>query len=296
MRYSFALVQLDFFSPFSSVPWFAEHGRGNLAPSPSTLIGALAAVYYYPVETEIPDEFLDKVRYVTFWVPPYTEVENVSRHFSGLSQRSQRLNVLSAANNIIVKGKVDDETLNILKNYARLDREIEMFKRGEISRKELVLSATQILYQPASRLEVYYWEPAYALYVVEESLAKYVGNIFRVGSKETLVAATPLNVVKITPIGGEEKFHTRFYIPCRSLQMGCDACTGKGVVNYMATRPQSDPLTHEAEPYCLPLRSPMDSSWLSFYSSELVDGWKAVRILTSDGKQFDVVIPEDALA
>nr|KJR73013.1 MAG: hypothetical protein TU35_08425 [Thermoproteus sp. AZ2] len=109
MRY--VLVKLDFFSPYTSVPLYAEHGRGVLAPPPSTLIGALAAAYYYPEEREIPDDFVEKVKHVAFWVPPYTEVENISRHFTWLSQRKQRLLITEAALKYL-SGHISDEEIS----------------------------------------------------------------------------------------------------------------------------------------------------------------------------------------
>lgn len=285
-----ALVKLKFFSPYTSVPWFLEHGRGSPVPPPSTLIGALSAVYFYPEERDIPDEFVSKVKYATFWVPPYTVAENLSRHFSAYSQRKQRLKALRAALEVARGRHVDDAVLKDLMNYGGVqETQKKLFKEGKITELELSRTVTQMLFQPATRLEVYYWGDAYALYALEEGLEELVGGIFRIGPKETLVSAWSVRIEKVEKI--RDLIKTRFYVPCRAFKEGCEACRGQGTIGFMALKPQADPLQTEPEPFCIPDSAPFESSFLSFSVSDLAEGWSALRLQAPIGQPLDVVVP-----
>jgi CRISPR-associated protein Cas5a/b/c len=279
----YALVKLDFFSPYTSVPFLAEHGRGNIAPPPSTLIGALAAAYFYPNERDVFDEVASKVRYVSFWVPPYAFVENISRHFSVFSQRPQRLKVISAAMEVLKTKALSDDVIKEFRNYGGLQRP-EALLSTALSPIGVARTVLQVLYQPASRLEVYYYGPAYVLYVLDdEELAKRAGYLFRIGPKESLVSATPLRVYSVEKHRGEVR--TRFYLPASALGGRC----GEGfLVNYMAWRPGGDPFNAEIEPFCLP--RPFDE-YMELVN--LADGWVPLEIKTEEG-EFQAVVPEHA--
>ncbi len=279
----YALVKLEFFSPYTSVPFLAEHGRGNVAPPPSTLLGALAAAYFYPNETDAFEEVVKKVRYVSFWVPPYATAENISRHFSVFSQRPQRLKVISAAMEVLKTKKLSENVIKDFRNYGGLQKP-EALLSTALSPIGVAGAVLQVLHQPASRLEVYYYGPAYVLYVLDdEELAERVGYIFRVGPKEGLVSATRLRIDGVERHRGDVR--TRFYLPARALPGGCGE---NFLVNYMAWRPGGDPFNGLVEPFCLP--RPFDEY---MELAVLADGWVPVKIITEDG-ELQVVVPEHA--
>ena len=277
----YALVKLDFFSPYTSVPFLAEHGRGNIAPPPSTLIGALAAAYFYPNERDAFDELVRKVRYASFWVPPYASAENISRHFSVYSQKPQRLKVISAAMEVLRTKALSDNAIKDFRNYGGLRKPEALL--SALSPLGVAKAALQILHQPASRLEVYYYGPAYVLYVLDdEELAKRAGYLFRIGPKEGLVSTTPLRIHSVEKHRGEVR--TRFYLPARALPGGC----GEGLlVSYMAWRPGGDPFNAEIEPFCLP----PPSEYIELV--DLADGWVPVEIKTEEG-ELQAVVPKHA--
>jgi CRISPR-associated protein Cas5a/b/c len=279
----YALVKLEFFSPYTSVPFLAEHGRGNIAPPPSTLLGALAAAYFYPKETNAFDDVINKVRYVSFWVPPYAFAENILRHFSAFSQRPQRLKVISAAMKALTTKTLSEDILRDFRNYGGLQRP-EALLSAALSPIGMAKTVLQVLYQPASRLEVYYYAPAYVLYVLDdEELAKRAGYIFRVGPKESLVSATPLRIHGVEKHRGVVS--TRFYLPARALPGGCGE---RFLVNYMAWRPGGNPFNAGVEPFCLP--RPLDE-YMELVV--LADGWVPVKVKTEE-REFQAVVPEHA--
>ncbi len=278
MRY--VLIRLDFFSPYTSVPFLAEHGRGNVAPPPSTLIGALAATYYYPIEKDVFEEVMERVRYVSFWVPRYTTVENISRHFTGFSQRDVRLKVIAASLKVVETKALDEKAVKVFKNYGGLSN-LEGFI-STYSPLDIARAALQILYQPASRLEVYYYGPAYVLYIIDnEKLAEYAKYIFRVGPKESLVAVTPVRVDEV--LKHDDEVRTRFYVPVRALEGECNY-----ELAHMAWRPGGDPFESGVEPFCVP--PAVDEMRLVAFKS----GWTPVKLVTEDG-EFQTVVPEDVL-
>lgn len=271
---NYLLIKLEFFSPYTSVLLYAEHGRGLLAPPPSTLIGALAAAYYHPIEREIPEEFVKKIKYAAFWVPPYTEVENISRHFTWLSQRKQRVKIIEGAVDVLTSRRRLEDVASMFKNYAKKD--VLKLREYGYSDQEIVRDSLQILFAPATRLEVYYWRPAYALYVVEDELRKYAWNIFRIGPKETLVAATPVKILGIKK-AGRERTRTRFYVKVDGLSSGCNY-----TVNYMLEKPGGD--VGDMAPFCIPPRD-------GYIEDAPADGWVGILLETEEGP-FEAIVPE----
>ncbi len=274
MRY--VLLKAEFYSPYTSVQVFAEHGRGPPVPPPSTLIGALAAPFYHPEERDIGNDVLGQVRYVSFWVPPYHTVENVSRHVSIFSQRKQRARVIEAATRL-AKGEKIGNVYGILKNYARVTQPIEdLEKYGSI---EVARAATQMLLQPASRLETYFAGPAYILYVVEGPLVDVAGRIHRVGPKEGLVSVTPVEV-RAERVE-DEVITTRFYVP----RVG-----GRQFLNCVEVHMWDVPDFRSREPvrammgvpYCIP--EPLNDMHV-----EVADGWTGVRLVGGDVDMYLVV-------
>lgn len=274
MRY--VLLKVDFYSPYTSVQVFAEHGRGPPVPPPSTLIGALAAPLYHPEEKwELGADLLDLVKYVTFWVPPYAVVENISRHFSIFSQRKQRAKVIGAAMRLVEGGRVAD-VYDDLKNYANVRQSVEELER--FGRYDVARMAVQVLLQPATRLETYFAESGYVLYVVEDKLAEVAKRVFRIGPKESLVAATPIEV-RVEPLESEV-VKTRFYAPEEA-----GSQWSKCVNVYMLERPSKNPLA-DLKRYCVP--EPLNDMEV-----EVGKGWRAVRIV-GEGVELKAVLPSYA--
>jgi len=270
------LVRLDFFSPFFAYPFYMLHGRGPVAPPPSTLIGALAAVYYAPRERGDVSELAERVRYASFYVPSYVEVENPARHFTGYVQKKQRLNLLRQA---LAAERLDADLIR------RLDANIRGVNAAKLRQLGMHDSAIKravaaAFMSPGTRREVYYSEPAYALYVLDAEVAHLPRHIYRLGQKETLVAATPVDV-EIRK--AELPINTRFYTPLEALGGACD-----GDVAYMAEKPFPSPDKARLKPYCLPRVG-------VGINVRLVErGWTAVRVV-GDGVSLDAVLPEDAV-
>jgi CRISPR-associated protein Cas5a/b/c len=282
----YLLLKIEFFSPYSSTPLFAEHGRGLIAPPPSTLIGALAASYYYPRETEIPDTFIEKIKYVSFWVPTYTEAENISRHFTMFSQKPQRIEALKSAIDVILGEKIDEKKAKVFFNYGGLRKEkgqsieaaLLQLKKAGLSDHDIARQVLQIFYQPATLLEVYYWDPAYIFYIIDDdTIVNRAPYIFRIGRKEGLVATTPLEILKIEKV---RYVKTRFYLPCKALRGGCN-----GIIEYMSQKPGD----FSTEPYCVPHRA------LHFIEDAPAEGWVGLKIIAGENgirKEMDIVVPE----
>jgi CRISPR-associated protein Cas5a/b/c len=285
----YILLKTEFYSPYTSVQFFAEHGSGSIVPPPSTLIGALAAVYYYPVEREIEDEFVSKVKYVTFHVPPYTVVENISRHFTLFSQRKERLKALRAAIDVVTGAReLDAAVLKIFTNYGGLrlkknesvEKAFQRMRSSGMTDVDIALTAVQVLLAPATRTETYFWEPAYILYVVDDELKIEPTGIMRIGPKESIVSVTELKIKNLQRIN--ERIRTRFYVPVRALEGMCGTCN----VIYMAQRPGGDPDKAGVEPYYVP-RSAPDMS----IEGSPAHGWAAVEIEAED-VTLRAIVPE----
>ncbi len=293
MRY--VLLKAEFYSPYTSVQVFAEHGRGPPVPPPSTLIGALAAPFYHPEERDIGNDVLGQVRYVSFWVPPYHTVENVSRHVSIFSQKKDRTKALTIAMKLL-QGVSIDHVYRDLCNYAGFKcpskkknpnynalrrehiRQLEKFGYVEAAR-----TAAQILLQPASRLETYFAGPAYILYVVEGPLVDVARRIHRVGPKEGLVSVTPVEV-RAERVD-DEVITTRFYVP----RVG-----GRQFLNCVEVHMWDAPDFRAREPvrammgvpYCIP--EPLNDMHV-----EVADGWTGVRLIGGDVDMY-LVVPAHA--
>jgi len=271
------LVRLDFFSPYFSYPLYVFHGRGLAAPAPSTLIGALASLYYAPHERSEVGGFAEKVEYASFWVPYYVEVENTARHFTGYYQKKSRLAVLHKA---LTAERLDDGLIR------KLDGEMTGVNAAELRRlgaPDSAIKRAAIAYfmSPGTRREVYYVEPAYALYVLSDDAAHLPRHLYRLGQKETLVAATPVDV-KVLDI--ELPAKTRFYTPLEALGGDC----GGGEVVYMAERPFTSPDEARLKPYCVP------KSHGNMSVGQVEPGWRAVE-LVGDGVRLTAVVPEHAV-
>ena len=267
------LVRVDFFSPYSSVQYFSEHGRGPPLPPPSTLIGALAAAIYYPVEREVEPGFVSKFKYVTFWAAPYFTVENISRHFTVYSQRKKRIEVLGAAMKIATTGTADDEERKVLKNYGNIDNIDKYLEKGV---EAAARAAVQTLTSPATRLETYFSDSCYVLYILDDDLAAPAGGIFRIGPKEALVAATPLEA-KVERLNARE-VETRFYFPAEAADaVGCQRA-------WMYEKPPSDPSKEPPKAYCIPHPG-------GNIRAEPREGWASVVVKTSD-IELPALLPE----
>jgi len=293
MRY--VLVELDFYSPYVSTPFFAEQGAGPPLPPPSTLVGALSAVYHYPEEVVgVPSYILKSVKYASFWAPPYATVANISRHFSGLSQRKSRLKKITAAESL-AKGIV---TENTLKNATDWKKEIEdlRMKIKKHGPYEVAKFITQVLLQPSALSETYFYaqggpgDRAYVLYVLdgelEAQLARLAGEIYRVGQKEVLVSSTLLDIsVKRLH---RDVVQTRFYAPARAL---ADKTNCKIV--YMVQLPidsyvlDAENPFNAVEEYCVPGPS-------GRMTATVKKGWAVVKIVAENGAELETVVPEYA--
>nr|KJR73014.1 MAG: hypothetical protein TU35_08430 [Thermoproteus sp. AZ2] len=92
---------------------------------------------------------------------------------------------------------------------------------------------------------------------MDDDLEKYAWNIFRVGPKETLVAATPVKILRVKRVEG--RVRTRFYVREDAIH----EC--HGVINYMMEAPGGD--INNLKPYCIPPRHdeleavPRDAEW-----------------------------------
>ncbi len=271
------LVRLDFFSPYFAYPLYMFHGRGLVAPAPSTLIGALASLYYAPHERSDIGDFAEKVEYTTFWVPYYVEVENPARHFTGYFQKKRRLVVLHKA---LTAERLDDELIR------ELDVNIGGVNAAELRRlgapdSAIKRAAVASLMSPGTRREVYYAESAYALYILSDDVERLPRHLYRLGQKETLVAATPVDV-KI--LDGELPAKTRFYTPLEALG---GSCNGVEVV-YMAEQPFASPDEARLKPYCVP------KPHLDIPIASVGQGWRVVK-LVGDGVALTAVVPEHAV-
>jgi len=304
MRY--VLVELDFYSPYISTPFFAEQGAGPPLPPPLTLVGALSAAYHYPEEVRgIPPYILKSVKYVSFWAPPYATVVNTSRHFSGLSQRKQRLKVLAAAESLVKGGSTERILRDIVDHsgryeYKRGEKEKAMrVARMEIERygpHEVAKSITQVLLQPSALNETYFYaqsgpsDRAYVLYVLdgelEAQLARLAGEIYRVGQKEVLVAPTLLDV-RVERLR-RDVVYTRFYAPTRAL---ADRANCRTV--YMVQVPIDSYVVDVGNPfdaveeYCVPGPS-------GHMTATVKKGWVGVKIVAENGAELEAVVPEYA--
>lgn len=270
------LVRLDFFSPFFSYPLYMFHGRGLVAPAPSALIGALAAVYYAPYERSAADEVAEMVEYASFWTPNYVEVENPARHFTGFFQRRSRLALLDQ---VLSAERLDGELIRKLDSNIRGVNAAMLKRLGEPD-SAVKRAAVAALMSPGTRREVYYAGPAYALYVLKEEAAHLPRHIYRLGQKETLVAAAPVDV-KID--ASELPASTRFYTPLEAL----GGCSGGEVVE-MAVRPFASPDEAALKPYCVP------GPRTDVLVARVEEGWKAV-VLKGDGVSLTAVVPEHAV-
>jgi len=307
MRY--VLVELDFYSPYVSTPFFAEQGAGPPLPPPLTLVGALSAVYHYPEEVRgIPSHILKSVKYVAFWAPPYATVVNISRHFSGLSQRKERLKVLTAAEKL-VSGAVDEEVTNYVVGYSgkyRYHNAEEKIKvmdafRADVEtygRYDVAKSVAQVLQQPSSVSETYFYTPrvsdspedrAYVLYVLdgelEDKLAKMAGEIYRAGQKETLVAATPLSVRVEQLQSGTVR--TRFYVPRGAVANSSNCRTVYMLALSDVYVIDSGDVFNSTSEYCVPGPS-------GYMVVEPKRGWVGVKIVSDSGVKLEALIPEYA--
>jgi hypothetical protein len=135
---------------------------------------------------------------------------------------------------------------------------------------------------PGTRREVYYVESAYALYILSDDVARLPRHLYRLGQKETLVAATPVDV-KI--LDGELPAKTRFYTPLEALGGNCDG----GEVVYMAEKPFASPDEAQLKPYCVPTKPHFD-----VLVARVERGWKVVK-LVGDGVVLTAVVPEHAV-
>ncbi|MEL9991469.1 MAG: CRISPR-associated protein Cas5 [Thermoproteus sp.] len=274
----YVLLRVDFYSPYTSVQFFAEHGRGVPVPPPSTLLGALAAVLYHPTEREVGEEVVEAVRYASFYVPHYQSVENISRHFTWLSQKKQRIKALKAATRL-VEGASINEVYKDLKNYANIKSSLEELRKH--SPIEVARIAVQVLLMPATRLETYFAESGYLLYVIDDpKVAESARMIYRLGPKESLIAVTPLEVENVQRIR-DGAIKTRFYFP-RDAARNVINC----IETYMFDRPVENPLFSTPRKYCLP--NPIEDMLV-----EPVDGWVPVQII-ADGLELSAMVPEHA--
>jgi len=272
------LVRLDFFSPYFAYPLYMFHGRGLVAPALSTLIGALASLYYAPHEQSDIGDFARKVEYATFWGPRYyVEVENPVRHFTGYFQKKSRLAVL---HRVLTAEKLDDELIRELDDNIRGVNAVGLRRLGAPD-SAIKRAAIASLMSPGTRREVYYAESAYALYILSDDVAHLPRHLYRLGQKETLVAATPIDV-KI--LEGELPAKTRFYAPLEAL--GGD-CIG-GEVVYMAEKPFASPDEARLKPYCVP------RPHLDIPIASVGQGWRVVK-LVGDGVALTAVVPEHAV-
>jgi hypothetical protein len=269
------LVRLDFFSPYFAYPLYMFHGRGLVAPAPSTLIGALASLYYAPRERSNISNFAKKVEYAVFWVPCcYVEVENPARHFTGFFQKKRRLAVL---HEVLTAERLNDELVRKLDDNIRGVNAAELKQLGEPD-SAVKRAAITSLMSPGTRREVYYTEPAYALYILSDDVAHLPRHLYRLGQKETLVAATP---VEVKILDGELPAKTRFYTPLEAL--GGD-CSG-GEVVYMAEKPFVSPDEAQLKPYCVP------KPHSDVVITRVERGWRAVK-LVGGGTALTAVVPE----
>jgi CRISPR/Cas system-associated protein Cas5 (RAMP superfamily) len=272
------LVRLDFFSPYFAYPLYMFHGRGLVAPAPSTLIGALASLYYAPHERSDVGNFAKKVEYAAFWVPRcYVEVENPARHFTGYFQKKQRL---IALREVLAAERLNDELIRELDKYIRGVNAARLRRLGAPD-SAIKRAAIASLMSPGTRREVYYAESAYALYILSGDVAHLPRHLYRLGQKETLVAATPVDV-KI--LNGELPAKTRFYTPLEAL--GGD-CSG-GEVVYMAEKPFVSPDEAQLKPYCIP--KPHSDVLIT----RVERGWMVVK-LVGGGMALTAVVPEHAV-
>jgi CRISPR/Cas system-associated protein Cas5 (RAMP superfamily) len=272
-----ALVKLDFFSPYFSYPLYMFHGRGLAAPAPSTLIGALASLYYAPRERSDVGGFAEKVEYASFWVPYYVEVENTARHFTGYYQKKSRLAVVHQA---LTAERLDDELIRKLDDNIRGVNAAGLKRLGAPD-SAIKRAAVASLMSPGTRREIYYVESAYALYILSDDVARLPRHLYRLGQKETLVAATPVDV-KI--LDGELPAKTRFYTPLEALGGDC----GGGEVVYMAERPFASPDEARLKPYCVP------RPHVNMSVGQVKPGWRTVE-LVGDGVRLTAVVPEHAV-
>jgi len=271
------LVRLDFFSPYFAYPLYMFHGRGLVAPAPSTLVGALASLYYAPHERSDIGDFAEKVEYTTFWVPYYVEVENPARHFTGYFQKKTRLAVL---HQVLTAERLDDELIRKLDDNIRGVNAVGLKRLGAPD-SAIKRAAVASLMSPGTRREIYYVESAYALYILSDDVERLPRHLYRLGQKETLVAATPVDV-KI--LNGELPAKTRFYTPREALGGDC----GGGEVVYMAEKPFASPDEAQLKPYCIP------KPHLDVLVTHVERGWMVVK-LVSDGVALTAVVPEHAV-
>ena len=276
-RLVYVLLRVDFYSPYTSVQFFAEHGRGVPVPPPSTLLGALAAVLYHPTEREVGEEVTKAVKYASFHVPHYYSVENISRHFTWLSQRKGRLKAVEAAMRIL-GGAPLREVYDVLRNYANVRKPEELERYGAV---EVARMVAQVLLSPATRLETYFADGGYLLYVVEDAkTAEAARMIYRVGPKEALVAVTPVDVERVERLE-DGVVKTRFYFPREAARTVINC-----VEAYMFDRPVEDPITAAPRKYCLP--DPVHD-----IEVEPSEGWAPVKIV-AEGLELFAVVPDYA--
>jgi len=302
MRY--VLVELDFYSPYVSTPLFAEQGAGPPLPPPLTLVGALSAAYHYPEEVRgIPPYILKSVKYVSFWAPPYATVTNISRHFSGFSQKRGRLPLLSVATELVKRPhdeKAQMELVELLakirsKKYAdAVKKDMKKYGVYDVIRREVQMfqqpSATSETYFYALRPEGNYEDRAYVLYVLdgelEEELAEKAGEIYRVGQKEVLAASTLLGI-RVERLQ-REVVQTRFYAPMGAFAdiSGCRAVYMLPVFADNYVLDAGDPF-NAAEGFCVP-------GPIGYMVGTLASGWVGVKIVAENGAELIATVPKYA--
>lgn len=287
------LVKLVFHSPYYSYPAGAEGGRGPTLPPPSTLIGALMAAYLRlrgPREESPPPRLVNSIKYVYFWAPPYATTASLNTHFTWLTQRKQRLELIRAMKILhkAAKGAATDEELGeaarLIKNYARGPEWLgpEHLRSDPIT---WIANLRAILLSPWPTYETYFWGDAYVLYLVDgelEEIKRAADHVFRVGPKETLVSSDVVEVKSIRRVEGS--VGTRFYLP---KEVTASACRR---VEHMLTA-LGDPvelvyLARQTKEFCIP---PPFTDELEFYDP--APGWAGVELETEEGA-FQVIVPE----
>ncbi|ABW02347.1 hypothetical protein [Caldivirga maquilingensis] len=199
------LVKIKFLSGFMLLPPHVIQSSGYPAPSPTTLVGALAFPYIKLMEyPELESNYstakylLDQVVYASFWAPPYITHLDTVRGFTLTWQRHERLR-------------------NLSKIIVCIEKNIDCKKAEE---------AKDSAYGPLSMPITVYEGPAYIAYVVKDKdLVRYAYGIVRIGMKESLVAAEKMWLFDLRSIvvSNIESVETRFYVPAR-LVNSCNRC------------------------------------------------------------------------
>lgn len=288
---NYLLVKLVFHSPYYSYPAGAEGGRGPTLPPPSTLIGALMAAYLRlrgPREGDPPTSLVNSVKYAYFWAPPYSTTASLNTHYTWLTQRKSRLELIEAMKILgkTVEGTATEEELrkavSAIKNYGRGPRDLQP-EHLKSDPHSWIAKLRAMLFSPWPTYETYFWGDAYALYIIEDEELKEAANyIFRVGPKETLVSSRVVEVRSAREVKGSVA--TRFYIPKEATVSACRR------VEHMLTS-LGDPveliyIERRAKEFCLP--TPYTGE-LEYYDP--APGWVGVELGTDEGV-FQVVVPE----